>query len=203
MRILIIAHPGVGVFKEKRQVIERIAARVVEQGGTADITYIMKPGLGMKHSSHAAFEGYDAVYAAGGDGTLNDVASGLVGRKTPLGIIPLGSGNGFAQALGIPFDTDGIVRMLEARRTAAIDVGRIANRFFFSCAGIGYDAFIASEFNKLQAPDRTVKSLWKIAIKEYFRHSSETFTITVDGREEKRKAFGISIAIPDIMAPER
>ena len=147
-----------------------------------------------KHSSHAAIEGYDAVYAAGGDGTINDVASGLVGRTTPLGIVPLGSGNGFARALGIPFDTDGILRMFEARRTTGIDVGRIANRFFFSCAGIGYDAFIASEFNKLQAPDRTVKSLWKIAIREYFRRSSETVTITIDGREEKRKVFGLSIA---------
>ncbi len=194
MRILIIAHPKAGVYREKRQIIERIAAHITGQGGSADITYIMKPGMGNKHSSHAAIEGYDAVYAAGGDGTVNDVASGLVGRKTPLGIVPLGSGNGFARALGIPFDTEDILHMFETRKTRQIDVGRVSNRFFFSCAGIGYDAFIASEFNRLEAPDRTVKSLWKIAIKEYLRHSSETVAITIDGREEKRKIFGLTIA---------
>lgn len=193
MRILIIANPAVGVQREKRKVIERIASHIVESGGNADITYIMKPGMGMKFSSSAAFEGYDAVFAAGGDGTVNDVASGLVNRRIPLGVIPLGTGNGLARALRIPFETDELIRMFDTGKTVAMDAGRIASRYFFSVAGIGYDTFIAHDFNRRDYSLRTVKALYSIAIKQYLIRRPETLTLVVDGRETTRKMFGLTI----------
>ncbi len=117
MRVLIIANPIVGIHKEKRKFIQNIVAHIVRNGGSADITYSMKAGTGKLRSSRASLEGYDAVYAAGGDGTINDVASGLINRNIPLGIIPLGTGNGLARALGIPFEPDKLIRMFEANRT--------------------------------------------------------------------------------------
>jgi diacylglycerol kinase (ATP) len=193
MRTLIIAHPSVGVLPEKRAVVERIAAHIVAKGGSADTAYIMKPGMGMNLSSRAAVEGYDAILSAGGDGTINDVASGLVNRKIPLGVIPLGTGNGFARALDLPFDTDGIISMLDAGKTIALDAGRISSKYFFSVAGIGYDAFIAGEFNRMDHMKRIPKALYSIAIKQYFLHRSETLTLILDGKEMKRKVFGLTI----------
>lgn len=193
MRILIIAHPAAGIRPEKRRTVELAASFFAKKGGSADITYIMKPGQGMNHASRAEIEGYDAVIAAGGDGTLNDVASGLVGRGTPLGIIPLGTGNGLARALGIPFDDNGMARMFDRWTIQPIDAGKIANRFFFSVAGIGYDAFIARAFNELEFPRRTVRSLWRIAIREYLIRRSETLTLTIDGTTIIRKTFGLTL----------
>ena len=129
MRILIIAHPFVGIDKEKRRIIEKISASISRNNGSVDVAYTMKPGIGTVFSSRAALEGYNAVYAAGGDGTVNDVASGLVGRFTPLGIIPLGTGNGFARSLNIPFETDNLVDMFSKNKTTTIDLGKISSHF--------------------------------------------------------------------------
>jgi YegS/Rv2252/BmrU family lipid kinase len=193
MRVLIIANSLVGVQREKRKIVERIASHIAEKGGSADIAYIMKPGMGMKYSSRAALEGYDVVFSAGGDGTLNDVASGLVNRKTPLGVIPLGTGNGFARALRIPFEAEELIRMFDTGKTITIDAGRIASRSFFSVAGIGYDAYIAEDFNRRRSPRNTAKSLYVIAIKHYLLRRSERVTLVIDGREITRKLFGLTV----------
>ncbi len=193
MRVLIISHPTVGINREKRQWIERIASGITKKGGTADTTYIMKPGQGKKYSSRAALEGYDAVYSAGGDGTLNDVASGLVGRKTPLGIIPLGTGNGLARGLNIPFDLESLLQVFERNRVVPIDVGKISSHYFFSVAGIGYEVFIAEEFNRITSQNRQIRTLVTLALKNYFLRRSETLALTVNGKETTRKVFGLTL----------
>lgn len=193
MRVLIIANPTVGIHREKRKLVENIASHISGKGGSADITYIMKTGLGRKYSSRAALEGYDAVYAAGGDGTINDVASGLVDRKLPFGIIPLGTGNGLARSLNIPFDQDGLIRMFEANRTILIDVGKIASHYFFSVAGIGYDVSIAEDFNKQMSRKRKIGTLFFLAIKNYLTRRPEKIAMTMDGSETTRKIFGLTI----------
>ena len=130
MRILIIANPVVGIEKEKRAIVENIASHISGKGGSVDITYSLKPGIGGKYSSMSKFEGYDAVYAAGGDGIVNDVASGLVERDIPLGVIPLGTGNGFARGLNIPLDQESLIEVLLQNKTTKIDTGKISTRFF-------------------------------------------------------------------------
>ncbi|MBN1292206.1 MAG: YegS/Rv2252/BmrU family lipid kinase [Candidatus Latescibacteria bacterium] len=192
MRVLIIANPIVGINRDKRAVIQKIASSIIDKGGNVDITYTMKPGVGNKHSSRAALEGYDAVYAAGGDGTINDVASGLINRPTPLGIIPLGTGNGLARALGIPFETDKLLEMLLAFRTTAIDVGKISSRFFLATAGLGYDASIAYDFNLQQKSWRKLHTYFFLAVKHYFMKNSENLTLIINGKEIKRKVFALT-----------
>ena len=192
MRALIIANPIVGINRGKRAVIQRIASGIADSGGNADITYTMKPGVGNKHSSRAALEGYDAVFAAGGDGTINDVASGLVNRPTPLGIIPLGTGNGLARSLGIPFETENLLETLLACKTKAIDVGKISSRIFLATAGLGYDASIARDFNLQQKSWRKLHTYFFLAVKQYFLKSSESLTLIIDGKEIKRKVFALT-----------
>lgn len=193
MRVLIIAHPTVGINPEKRQWVERIASRVSQKGGSADITYSMKPGQGKHHASRAALEGYDAVYAAGGDGTINDVASGLVDRKIPFGIIPLGTGNGLARGLNIPFDVDGQIRMFQTGKTVQLDAGKIGSHYFFSVAGIGYEVSIAEEFNRIAGRDRHVNTLIFLALRNYIFRRPEKVTLVVDGREMTRRIFSLTI----------
>jgi len=193
-RILIIANPGVGIDKSKRAVIDRIAALITDKNGNADITYSMKPGMGKKYSSLAKFEGYSAVFAAGGDGTINDVASGLVGRGLPLGIIPLGTGNGLARGLGIPLDEKSFTEVLFAGKTSRVDVGKIANRHFFATGGIGYDARIAHDFNRPHPLKRSLMTYILLGIKHYFFSKPEDVTLIIDGSEYHRRIFALTVA---------
>ena len=88
------------------------------------------------------------IIAIGGDGTNNEVASALTETTIPLGIIPMGSGNGLARHLQLPlqFDT-ALVRALNGKEVA-IDVGMMNDRMFFCTTGIGFDAAVASRFAK-------------------------------------------------------
>ncbi len=100
----------------------------------------------------AADEGIALVVAAGGDGTVNEVASGLVGSQTALGILPVGSGNGFARGLGVPMDPVRACRGLLDADVRSIDAGRIAGQYFFSTAGLGLDAEVSWLYDS--KPDR-------------------------------------------------
>jgi YegS/Rv2252/BmrU family lipid kinase len=194
MRVLIIANPGVGINKEKRAVVEKIASLITGTNGSVDITYSMKPGMGRKYASMSTAEGYDAVYAAGGDGTINDVASGLVGSAIPLGIIPLGTGNGLARGFNIPLEQERFIRVLLTNKTMAIDIGKISSNYFFATAGIGYDAYIANDFNQQRLLKRSIFTYFLLGIKNYFFKRSENLTLIIDGREIRRKVFFLTIA---------
>src|SRR5918911_1811850 len=95
----------------------------------------------------AASEGYDAVVAFGGDGTVNEAANGLIGSSAPLSCLPGGSTNVVCRTLGIPNDvvdaTEHLLRMADDFSPRRIDTGRVNGRHFVFSAGIGLDASVA------------------------------------------------------------
>jgi YegS/Rv2252/BmrU family lipid kinase len=91
-------------------------------------------------------QGATRIIAVGGDGTINEVASVLVGKSIALGIIPVGSGNGLARHLNIPLNYKKAFQKALVSATIKIDVGHINNRPFFCTAGIGFDAAVAHRF---------------------------------------------------------
>ena len=94
-----------------------------------------------------AMQEYYAVVAVGGDGTVNEVASGLIGTNTALGIIPNGSGNGFARHLDISTRMNRAVEMLNSSEIINVDYGMVNNQPFFSTCGVGFDAVVAQDFS--------------------------------------------------------
>jgi diacylglycerol kinase family enzyme len=94
----------------------------------------------------AAREGYDAVVAFGGDGTVNEAANGLVGTDTPLTALPGGSTNVWARTLGIPNDvvdaTEHLLRMADEWEPRRVDLGRMNERHFVFASGVGLDASV-------------------------------------------------------------
>jgi diacylglycerol kinase family enzyme len=94
----------------------------------------------------AATEGYDAVVAFGGDGTVNEAANGLIGSPTPLTCLPGGSTNVFCRTLGIPADvvdaTEHLLRMADDFQPRLVDTGRVNGRHFVFASGIGLDASV-------------------------------------------------------------
>jgi diacylglycerol kinase family enzyme len=94
----------------------------------------------------AADEGYDAIVAFGGDGTVNEAANGLAGSSTPLTCLPGGRANVYCRMLGIPSDvvdaTEHLLAMASNWRPRGVDLGRVGERYFLFSAGVGLDASV-------------------------------------------------------------
>jgi len=103
-------------------------------------------GHATRFAQDAARRGLDAVIAFGGDGTLNEVATGVAGSETALGVLPGGSTNVFARTLGMPNDPAAAVKQLvealDANRISPIGLGNVNGRYFCFHTGVGYDAAV-------------------------------------------------------------
>ncbi|VAW37250.1 Transcription regulator [contains diacylglycerol kinase catalytic domain] [hydrothermal vent metagenome] len=134
-------------------------------------------------SREAADKEYDGVFACGGDGTVNTVASALVGTKTVLGIVPAGSGNGLAHALGIPQEVQKAVSVISTGHVLSMDVGTACGKYFFSTAGVGLDAAVSKEYGKWTGGGgrRGVLPYLPIVLMEYFMAEPERVTVRWDG----------------------
>jgi diacylglycerol kinase (ATP) len=96
------------------------------------------------------FEKYDVFIAAGGDGTVHTVASELVCSSKILGVLPLGSGNGFAREFGFKLNLRSLLSDIEKAETMCIDVIEINDNLCLNVAGIGLDSFVAHSFNNMK-----------------------------------------------------
>ena len=92
-------------------------------------------------------DGFERIVSVGGDGTMNEVASALVNTGVPLGLVPLGSGNGLARNLGLPLEFDRAVEVALTGGVRTIDSGRVNGHAFFNVMGAGYDAELGRRFN--------------------------------------------------------
>jgi diacylglycerol kinase (ATP) len=116
----------------------------------ADIVLTEKPGQGIALAETAVAQGFDAVVAAGGDGTLSEVANGLLraaddGKTIPFGILPLGSANDFSDMLGLPRDLGEAAQIITAGRTRQIDAGRVNDHFFINNCAVAMEPMITLE----------------------------------------------------------
>ena len=123
-------------------------------GWQLEIEITNAPGHARELARESAERGDDAVLAVGGDGTINEVAAGLVGSRTALGVVPAGSGNGLARTLGIALDPAAALAELATGVRRRMDVGRINGEVFLNVAGVGFDAFISAAFHDWTQPGR-------------------------------------------------
>lgn len=139
----------------------------------------------------AARDGFDVVYAVGGDGTVHEVAKRLIGKPLALGILPTGSGNGFARHLQLPMEPRACLRSCGERRIATIDTALVNGTPFLGTMGIGYDAMIAERF--AASTVRGFKTYFKIGFGAFFDYKAAEYEVTVDGQPFRRRAFCIAI----------
>ena len=137
-------------------------------------------------------KGFDIVVAIGGDGTVNEVAEGLVGSNAKLGIIPMGSGNGLARHLDIPLLYHRAVATIFEENTESIDAGMINGKIFFCTAGVGFDAVVGEKFNTSGA--RGLMTYMEFCAREYMKYEPQEYEIHVMGQKIKEKAFLITFA---------
>ncbi len=144
-----------------------------------------------KLAAEAVESGMDIVVAVGGDGTINEVASQLVNTDVILGIIPCGSGNGLARDLRIPLSSKKALERINMLNTRRIDVGKLNQRYFFSIAGIGYDAKVAYDFNL--KGERGLRGYVKACIVDYFTYSQKKYRIQTSDNVYYKSFFFITV----------
>lgn len=128
------------------------------------------------------------IIVVGGDGTINEVASELIHTKIPLGIIPIGSGNGLARHLNISMDFKSALNRALHGENRAIDSLTWNQKPFFCTAGIGFDAYVAEAFSKTQQRG------FLNYIKSTLRLSLQYDPIQVEINKQIEYIFSLSIA---------
>lgn len=138
MNIRLIANPVSG--GDARPRIARAADRLRALGATVEVCLTEKRGDARRFAAEAVTAGVDRVVAAGGDGTLNEVANGLDGPELPVAFLPLGTVNVFALETGIPLELDAACRLAVAGTPRLITLGRVNGENFLLMVSAGWDA---------------------------------------------------------------
>ena len=147
MKARLIYNPSAGT-RNTREEIYRAVDELRAHGWSVDVAETTQVGDGMKIAQASAQEKFDALIAVGGDGTLNEVANGLIDSDTALGVLPSGTANMWAREMGLPLnDLVGAAKRLAEAEIRSIDVGEvrgktIAPRIFVLWCGAGLDAAV-------------------------------------------------------------
>lgn len=203
--IHIILNPTAG--RRKRGLLDEVVGRLRAAGADVTVELTQSAGHATELARAAARAGHaDVIVAAGGDGTINEVARGLLGQGVPLGIVPLGTANVLAVEIGLPPRAEEIASMLLGGPAELIGTGLIEGEIFLLMAGIGFDGEI------VHGIDPKLKRLWGkgafiwSGLKTWVRGPGHDISLVVDGRE-KRAAWAIvtngkHYAGPYVLAPQ-
>ncbi|HET7697524.1 MAG TPA: diacylglycerol kinase family protein [Vicinamibacterales bacterium] len=153
-----------------------------------------RAGHAAELAREAVRSGTRLVIAWGGDGTINETGAALAGTNVALGIIPAGSGNGFASEIGVPVAPEAAIDVALRGRDRAIDAGEMEGRLFFNIAGIGFDAVVAQQFNLQSLGRRGMGPYVRIGLRECFRYRSARYRILLDREEIVTTALLIAFA---------
>lgn len=144
-RSLFILNPHAGVIPVNMIISKELLRRKNELSCFKSLS-IDDSGSHIKQS----FDKFDIFVAAGGDGTVRTVASELVGSDKILGVLPMGSGNGFAKELGFKTNIRSLLKDIKKAECHSIDVIEINDQLCLNVAGIGLDSFVAHSFDKFK-----------------------------------------------------
>ncbi|HEX4030356.1 MAG TPA: YegS/Rv2252/BmrU family lipid kinase [Terracidiphilus sp.] len=155
-RVALIYNPASGQHSARRKAAVQQVLDVLRAAGLEAESFITDtPGSATLHAGQAVRDGYDAVLACGGDGTVHEVLQSLVGTEVALGVIPLGTANALASNLGLSKGPANAARALLAAAPTRVPVGRIHfqngrgpnARYFLVAAGVGADALLMSRLD--------------------------------------------------------
>lgn len=185
-RYLLIVNPVSGTWN-KRGLADTVTRRLSDAGVSVETRFTAGAGDATRLARMAVVQCYDAVIAAGGDGTINETASALCNTNVPLGIIPSGSGNGLARHLNIPLEPKPAIDVIAKGYVVNCDYGTVNGRPFFCTFGVGFDATVSDAFSR---QGRRGEFMYvKSALAEYARYNPQVYTISANGKTLTEKAF--------------
>jgi diacylglycerol kinase (ATP) len=149
MSYKIIANPVAGKGKATA-LIDQVRSILKERKADFDFELTKAPGDAADMARSAAERGWKVIVSLGGDGTISEVISGLVGTESALGIVSCGKGNDIARSLGVSTDTEQAVNTLLNGEKRRIDVGLEKDQVFADIAGVGFSAEVSSQANNMR-----------------------------------------------------
>jgi len=160
---------------------------------SSEVSVTEAPGHAYELARAAVERGAPVVCAWGGDGTINEVVRALAFSSTALGIVPGGSGNGFARELGIPLDPREALKHLTRAAARRIDVGELGGRLFCNVAGIGLDARVAARVGTDATP-RGLRGYLMTTSRELLSYQPVEYQIEADHCSFSRSALVVALA---------
>lgn len=190
-KVCLIINPVSGT-ESKKNIPEEVAAAIDQNKQDLIIRVTGYPEHATEITRQAVKEKFKYVIAAGGDGTVNEIARELINTDITLGILPLGSGNGLARDLGIPIDIEKALDIILNANTRTIDYGIANEQVFFCTCGFGFDAFVSGKFaeDKRRGPLGYVRNVLESVVD----FKAEEYEITYDEGTFKDKAFILTCA---------
>jgi len=189
LRILLVVNAFASSVTARNTVMVH---RALSQGNEVEVVETNRRGHATRFAQDAARRGVDIVIGYGGDGTLNEVATGVAGTDTALGVLPGGSTNVFARTLGMPNDPVKAVEQLAAgiaaRTIEPIGLGKVNGRYFCFHTGVGYDAAVVQEVERRASMKRWlghplfIYAALRTWLVNYDRKEPH-FTVTTPGQE--------------------
>lgn len=142
-------------------------------------------------AADAASRGYDLVVAAGGDGTVAEVAGALLGTRTALGILPLGTVMNIARSLGIPRDPEAAADAIATGRVVAVDVGEVGGHPFYEAGSVGMNAAMFREASRIDEGDWSsiARTVW-VAL----RYRPARMSIDLEDRRIRTRALMVTVS---------
>jgi len=187
---LFIINPISGLGKQKIMP-ELIDKFLDKQKYTFEISFTEYAGHAPKITAQYKDE-FDIVVAVGGDGTVNEVATALVDTETSMGVIPLGSGNGFARYLDISTQAARAIQQLNDSYAQKFDTGLLNDKPFFNVSGVGFDGQISKTF--AEQLKRGYMTYARCVVEEFQTYTPKKFRYEVEGKTIEEDYFLIAFA---------
>jgi diacylglycerol kinase (ATP) len=186
-RPLFILNPNAGIIPARMIISKKLQIRKDELSCFKSLS-IHDSGSHIKQS----FDKHDVFVAAGGDGTVRTVASELIGTNKIFGVLPMGSGNGFAKELGFRTNITSLLADIKKSESLNIDVIGINDLLCLNVSGVGLDSFVAHSFDKLRT--RGMWSYFLVTMKNFIQLRPVHITINLADETISDDLFVVTIA---------
>ncbi|MEN9634437.1 MAG: hypothetical protein RL077_2841 [Verrucomicrobiota bacterium] len=197
MKLCIIFNPHSGRNRRRPGLGDDIRSFISARSLDAELLVTEGPGHATQLARAAVAAGASVVVAVGGDGTMNEVAQGLVGGPAALGLVPCGSGNGLARHLEVARTPLAALQLATGGdgRIVAIDTGLANGRPFFNAMGLGFDAEVSAAFN--QSKHRGLAAYARVGVGALRKFRSEQCRITSGASRTDLEVLLIAVANSD------
>jgi diacylglycerol kinase family enzyme len=182
-RFLLIANPGAGLAGYP--LVDAVTNALARAG--AQVTRVCTgsaQAARRETTEGAASARYDAVVAAGGDGTIRQIAASLIGTDVPMGVIPVGTGNVLAHEIGLPRNAEAIQRTLTQGSAVTVACARANNEPFLLMAGVGFDGRVIAALDQ-RLKSYIGKAAYAGPVLGALVRPMDALTVAVDGRRHE------------------
>jgi diacylglycerol kinase (ATP) len=189
----LIANPHAGRGRAKKVIRETVRC-LNRRAVTFDLEYTTGPFDARNRAAAACSSGeYAAIIAIGGDGTLHEIVQGAIFSRTPIGIIPAGSGNDFSKVLNMPKRLEDVIAVLLAGRTKVIDAGRMNDQYFINGVGIGFDAAVNVNTGSIRGVKNGFAVYLLAFLKTLKQYKPRRMKVSINGESIDQELFLVSI----------